>query len=372
MRWLFLEPYYGGSHRQLVDGLCARFPEIVAWTLPARKWKWRMRGASMHFARRFHQERPDVDGIWTSSLLNLAELRGLLPADRPLRFHLYMHENQLAYPVQQFDQRDHHFGWSNLLSALAADRVFWNSRYNLESFLASARSLSRKMPDARPTWALDTIAAKSTVLPVPIEPPPDRRPRRNGPCHIVWNHRWEFDKGPQHLLEACTALVTEDAPFTLSILGQSFETQPAEFATLRRTLGPRLTRAGRLPREGYLAALQEADVALSTALHEFQGLSMLEAGACGAVPLVPDELAYREIWPEHYRYQRDALVERLRDRIDRVQTWRQEDPRVHAASFTWDGLHESWRQALQDPDSTRTSKTREPRTHRRLRPEDAS
>jgi glycosyltransferase involved in cell wall biosynthesis len=349
VRWLFLEPYHGGSHRQLVDGLCARFEAIEAWTLPARKWKWRMRGAAMHFARRFHTERPHVDGIWTSSLLNLAELRGLLPTDRRLRFHLYMHENQLAYPVQHFDKRDHHFGWTNLLSALAADAVFWNSRYNLDSFLDAAQRLLRKMPDARPTWSLDAIAAKSKVLPVPIDPPRPKATARTGPCHVVWNHRWEFDKGPQHLLQACEELVAEDAPFTLSLLGERFETQPNAFARLRDLLGTRLLHAGRLPREAYLTALTTADVALSTALHEFQGLSMLEAAACGAVPLVPDELAYREIWPATYRYPRGELVERLRDRIHHVERWRREDPRPTAAAFDWDALRPAWQRALEDP-----------------------
>mgnify|MGYP000048891101 CR=1 FL=1 len=54
MRWLVLEPYHDGSHRALVDGLVERVvPEAVVWTLPARKWKWRMRGAALEFARRF-------------------------------------------------------------------------------------------------------------------------------------------------------------------------------------------------------------------------------------------------------------------------------------------------------------------------------
>ena len=41
---------------------------------------------------------------------------------------------------------------------------------------------------------------------------------------------------------------------------------------------------------------------MSTAIHEFQGLSMLEAVSAGAVPLVPDDLCYREQYAEQYRY----------------------------------------------------------------------
>ena len=40
---LVLEPYYGGSHKAFLKGL-SRLPYTFDFmTLPARKWKWRMR-----------------------------------------------------------------------------------------------------------------------------------------------------------------------------------------------------------------------------------------------------------------------------------------------------------------------------------------
>lgn len=107
MDWLLLESYYDGSHRQLVDGLLVHVcPDARLWTLPGRKWKWRMRGAALRFADRLQAERPAVDAIFVTSLTNAAELRGLLARaglDRP--FAVYFHENQLAYPIQHFDRR---------------------------------------------------------------------------------------------------------------------------------------------------------------------------------------------------------------------------------------------------------------------------
>ena len=41
---------------------------------------------------------------------------------------------------------------------------------------------------------------------------------------------------------------------------------------------------------------------LSTARHEFQGLAVLQSVAAGCVPVVPDRLAYREIYPDALRY----------------------------------------------------------------------
>jgi glycosyltransferase involved in cell wall biosynthesis len=55
-------------------------------------------------------------------------------------------------------------------------------------------------------------------------------------------------------------------------------------------------------RTDYLNLLANADGVLSTALHDFQGLSVLEAYASGCLPLVPDRLAYQEFIPAQYRY----------------------------------------------------------------------
>ena len=49
-------------------------------------------------------------------------------------------------------------------------------------------------------------------------------------------------------------------------------------------------------------ALQQHHVVLSTALHDFQGLSILEATILGCIPLVPDRLAYQEYVPSDFRY----------------------------------------------------------------------
>ncbi|MCA9437392.1 MAG: DUF3524 domain-containing protein, partial [Candidatus Omnitrophica bacterium] len=126
MKILALEPYHGGSHRAFLEGWSERSEHD--WTilgLPPYKWKWRMRHSAIHFAgeteRSFLGEnRPDL--LFCSDMLNLAELVGLLP--RPLAEVpkvVYFHENQLTYPVVAESERDYHFGYTNMTTALAAD-----------------------------------------------------------------------------------------------------------------------------------------------------------------------------------------------------------------------------------------------------------
>ena len=52
---------------------------------------------------------------------------------------VYFHENQMSYPWSPTDRdvakdRDKHYGFINFTTALAADAVFYNSQYHLESF----------------------------------------------------------------------------------------------------------------------------------------------------------------------------------------------------------------------------------------------
>ena len=48
--------------------------------------------------------------------------------------------------------------------------------------------------------------------------------------------------------------------------------------------------------------MRDADIVLSTAQHEFQGLAVLQAVASGCLPAVPDRQAYPEIFAGEFRY----------------------------------------------------------------------
>ena len=105
-------------------------------------------GATPYFALE-HTDilRDEYDLVWASSFLELTVLQSLIPSLASVPSVLYFHENQLAYPVRKefAHERDTHFGFSQMVSALAATRCAFNSEYNLESFCSEAEALLRRI-----------------------------------------------------------------------------------------------------------------------------------------------------------------------------------------------------------------------------------
>ena len=326
LRILYVEPFHAGSHaaftRTLTEGLDH---DWHLRTLPGRHWKWRMRGSAVHLALCEPPVGP-FDLVFASSYVPLAELQALLPAARDCPAVLYFHENQLAFPVREAfaGERDHHFGVTQMVSALAATRCVFNSAHNRDSFLAGARRLLARMPDAVPPSWVESVAARSEILGVPLDLPatvasaaagPALEERARGPI-ILWNHRWEHDKGPGEFFAVLERLAAAGVPFRLAVCGRRFRQAPPEFDRARRALAGRFVHFGPIAgRADYWALLGRAHLAVSTARHEFFGISALEAAWAGAFTLVPDALAYPEHFPRRQRY-RD--MGELEDRLGRL------------------------------------------------------
>ncbi|XP_065295968.1 tRNA-queuosine alpha-mannosyltransferase isoform X15 [Dermacentor albipictus] len=136
MSVLLLEPFYGGSHRQLMDLLSVELgpEECRLVTLPANKWHWRARTAALWLAERIEPS-SGYRVLMASGTLNLAELLGLRPDLLPLRKLLYMHENQLAYPLQKENQRDYQYGYNQVVS--------WEHDKGPEEFVQALLELHR-------------------------------------------------------------------------------------------------------------------------------------------------------------------------------------------------------------------------------------
>ena len=309
MRILLLSAYDAHSHRRWREGLVAAFPEWhwTVLTLPPRNFSWRVRGNSLGwaFTERDTLQQP-YDVLIATSMTDLSALKGMVPALASVPSLVYCHENQFAYP-DQHERAGIEPKFTSLYAMISADCVLFNSTYNRDSCLAGAQALLQKMPDAVPGGVIESIADKSRVLPVPIEDhwyeQTTRRMDATRPLTIVWNHRWEYDKAPERMLAALFELHEAGIDFTAHVVGQQFRQQPAVFAEMYPRLQQHIGEWGMLESaRDYKALLQGAHVVLSTALHEFQGLAVLEAVACGCIPLVPDRLCYRELFPASCRF----------------------------------------------------------------------
>lgn len=316
LRLLYVEPFDAGSHAGFgkVIGEHPGF-DLVAWRMPGRHWKWRMRGAALWLAEREPDPGP-LDAVFASSYTPLADLCALRPEVALLPRVLYFHENQWAYPDRSRQERDNHLAFTQVVSAAAADLCLFNSQHNRDTFLRATRAFVSRMPDARPTATVDALARRCEVLPVPVAAPipADGAEQPGGPLLILWNHRWEHDKRPEAFFAALTELAEQRVSFRVAVCGQAFGEAPAVFAAARRELGDRVFHWGPIEdRPRYEELLSRCDVVVSTAAHEFFGVSILEAVLAGCRPLVPDRLAYPETIPEGFRYRDDLeLTSRLR------------------------------------------------------------
>ncbi len=326
MEILALEPYYGGSHQAFLDGWQAvSRHEFTLLTLEPYKWKWRMRHCAITFADELggHVAKGQKwDVIFCSDMLNLAEFLSLAPAVvRELPTILYFHENQLTYPVRVESERDYQFAMTNMTSALAADCVWFNSAFHRDSFLEALGIFLKKMPDHQPLEAIERIRKKTAVYPPGVEQIYIRKDRRPGPLRILWAGRWEHDKNPEDFFKAMEILKSKGVDFRISVIGQQFREVPGVFGRGQKDFAEHIDRWGyQASRADYEKALTEADVFVSTANHEFFGISAVEAGLAGVYPLLPKRLAYPEILglaenKEVGEFYYDGSVEDLADKL---------------------------------------------------------
>lgn len=524
---LVIEPFYGGSHEQLVklllsDSDIAARADVL--TLPAKKWHWRARTSALYFSQTIPHGK-SYRYLFSSSVLNLAELVALRPDLTTLKKIVYFHENQLVYPVRKKQNRDFQYGYNEILSSMVADAVVFNSTFNMESFLTSISSHLKLIPDHRPKGIDALIRPKCSVLHFPIPQCEAKLPSTEfgvfhssqdsemkmdvsdnylekssissaqvmsgakinkevfassdspnittvkgfsevnveahpvpqntsfisdvksemqekgtsdsekstaeidfnseehvkaiskyvavslsaevcenvdlnkpissvsdnsnlsavekissftdtdletavfhkshtvvnlsadecnkgqidcSPLHIVWPHRWEHDKDPEAFFRALISLKSDDYNFKVSVLGEAFSEVPDIFDSAKDNLKDHILNWGHQTKEDYLNILRSADVVVSTALHEFFGVSMLEAVSQGCYPLCPKRLVYPEIYPDDCLYSTQAqLVKKLKRFCSYPKSARKNKYKHIASRYSWQQLQNGYRKLFQ-------------------------
>jgi len=318
-RVLLLSAYDAMSHKLWRGRLVEMFPEHewTQLTLPPRHFNWRIRGNSLQWALNERELlENEYDLLIVTSMVDLASLRGFIPQLVQLPTLLYFHENQFDYPIGRTQRQ------SNiepqlvpLYSTLCADAIVFNSEYNRSTFLSGANQLLARLPDRLSSELLQKIEL-SEVIPVPLEDFSARAAMSEQKEHgqildVVWNHRWEYDKGPELLLQLAKSILDQGLAIRLHVVGQQFRSCPPEFQQLEKILQQHAIEmdieSGSFgyiqDRSVYLALLEQCDIVLSTALHDFQGLAIQEACALGCTPLVPNALVYPEYIAAEFLYQ---------------------------------------------------------------------
>ncbi len=308
---VLLEPFLTGSHaawaKELAENSRHRI-EILG--LDGRYWKWRMHGGAVELADRFlvRDLRPDL--LLASDMLDLASFLALTrrqTADIPVA--LYFHENQLCYPWSPDDRdvalkRDAHYAFMNYTSALAADALLFNSSYHRNAFLGELPDFLNGFPDYRGVENVARIEEKSRVLPLGLDLQALDAFRSDGSLEndvplILWNHRWEYDKNPEEFFRALYQLADEGVSFQLAVLGEAYRKTPSVFSEARQRLDRQIVHWGyAASRADYARWLWRSDILPVTSVHDFFGISVVEAIYCGCRPLLPKRLAYPEHLPE--------------------------------------------------------------------------
>jgi len=327
-RVLILEPYYGGSHKLFLQGLQQTVEaDYTLLALPPRKWKMRMQLSAPWFVEKikeFPENERFFDTVLCSTFVDVAVLRSLLLSvegwNPAARVNTYFHENQFAYPGQIDDPAIRQFTAINFTTALASDYCAFNSLYNLETFIEGIELFLKKAADMKLLSSVDDIRKKSVII-YPgmdystIDQVKSRKTEEKStkyPPTLVWNHRWEHDKGPDDFFEALYSLQQKGVGFRLIVLGESFANKPDCFKTAYTRLRKEILHFGYAEsRRQYAELLHQGDLIISTAKHEFFGISVLEGIRAGCFPLLPYDLSYPELYDEQYLYKPGKLARRL-------------------------------------------------------------
>lgn len=307
MRIALIDPFFDTSHKIWAEGLRKYSRHTIdIYSDSPHNWKWKMTGGAISSARKLNSTGQEYELILVTDMIHLSVFKSLLRykyLNTPIV--LYFHENQITYPWSPDDQdiineRDHHYGFVNYTSALAADRIFYNSNYHLESFNSGLSCFLKMFPNHAAPTNCKLIKDKSQVLPLGLDLP-EYHPSKIDKPVFIWNHRWEYDKQPELFFNTLFKLKDLGYSFSLIVSGRSYKSSPAIFKKAKEVLKEEIIHFGFVKHaDEYKRLLEIANIMLATSIQDFFGISVVEAIAAGCYPVLPDRLAFPEHVPESH------------------------------------------------------------------------
>ena len=321
---LALEPFHGGVRRAMLEAVsrCSRHRWKIL-KLPARRIERRLMVSAAWFAECIARNGVgNVDLVFSSEALNLAEFLRLRPELGRKPSVVYFHDNQLPDP-----RREEHYECEtdlvNLNSATAAGEIWFNSIYNLRSFLHRASRMVARHPELQSPNPMPRLTAKAHLVPPPIDvgamqpgalseaPAADRDPRI-----ILFDAR-----GADHALIAGTldALAAGGERLDVTVIGR--------VANLPAGLRPVILNER--DDAAHVRALRDSGVFVTARTDAAADDLVVRALAAGCLPVVPNSGVYPELLPEglHDRCVHagtpESIVARITDawRLDRPDGW---------------------------------------------------
>lgn len=341
-RLLFIEPYYGGSHQVWMDGYRRHSQHHIDYlTMPAQFWKWRMQGGAVTMAREFNELELLPELIIASDMLDVSLFRAITRTDIPIA--LYFHENQLTYPQNQRQQHGWQYGFINYASALAADKLFFNSQFHLDNFFEELPRMLKHFADYNELQTISSLRQKSSVLALGLEL---SRYDVHKVTHshdfpvILWNHRWEADKNPEAFFSALVQLADDGYQFDLVLVGENFRQLPTEFEQAKDYFGERILHYGFVDSfSDYAKLLWQSDYVISTSYQDFFGIAVAEAIYCGCTPILAKRLNYPYLLPENYHndclFREGTLYGLLKQHLIGERQINMPPLQAHIAQYDW-------------------------------------
>ncbi|HEV2293794.1 MAG TPA: DUF3524 domain-containing protein [Tepidisphaeraceae bacterium] len=307
---LALEPFYGGTRRQMLETIirCSRH----RWTLlklPPRRIERRLTAAAIWFAEQLSRHWVgQMDLLFTSEALNLADFYRLMPQLSRKPSVVYFHSNQLP-DVRTFERSP--LDMVNLNTAQAANEIWFNSMYHLRQFLSRATALVLRHDELLGRNPMNELAARAQLMLPPVDFSVVHELSLGDT--IIRNKRKIFvetrDAHMKLLNAALATLVRRKEQFELVTVGPVEELDD----TYPRTALPENDE------RSHVRALMQCGVFISTRIDAPADSHAVRALAAGCSLIVPDAGVYPELIPDLlqssclYDGSASALASRLQD-----------------------------------------------------------
>lgn len=217
----------------------------------------------------------------------------------------------------------------------------------MDSFYKEMQGILKAMPDYKHKNTIQELREKSQVLSIGMEL--SKLDECNLPVYkeelplILWNHRWEYDKNPEDFFKALYILKEEGLQFRVALLGEFYDNCPQIIKDGLEILKEEIAVTGYMRNPEYGSWMQAADILPVTSIHEFFGISVMEAVYCGCYPILPRRLTYPELFDDQENAELfyntfDDFVDKLRYAITHIDKIRSKNYISIASQYDWSNM----------------------------------